>query len=284
MANASGKSNSALLTLCAFVLLAPALMAEETVSQSTATVEEIEPLPKSMLEAEVIEAEPSRTYAYPDAGESWFGGKHQKGEFSHRFDMVHSHPDDPARHIGWGQPLTGMSWRNRPIHIDVFAGTIMLQNLIPGDVEQEGAFFDGLRLGYDFDHYWGTEVRLGFAEGRLTYPTDTSFSGKSQLILLDYNVQFYPWGDSAWRPYATLGLGAAVFQYEDVLGRARDQAQVSMPFGLGLKYLVHKRLALRFEVLDNLALGGSDADSTNNFSVTGGFEYRFGGSAPGYYR
>lgn len=236
----------------------------------------------SILDAEVIDVEPSRVYASPGSTESWFGG--ERKEYSHRFDFMHGHPDDPARHIGWGQPLQGMSWRNRPFHFDAFAGTIMLQNLIPGEIDQSGAFFDGFRLGYDFDHYWGAEVRLGFAQGRLIYPTDTTFSGKSQLILLDYNVQFYPWGDTKWRPYATLGLGAAVFQYEDELGRARDQSQVSMPFGLGLKYFLNKRIALRFELLDNLALGGTDAVSSNNFSVSGGFEYRFGGVGPSYYR
>ncbi|MFA8018771.1 porin family protein [Bremerella cremea] len=249
----------------------------------TANAPIMEGVSESILDAEVVDVEPKRIYETPGSSESWFGGTNRK-EYQHRFDFVHGHPDDPARHIGWGQPLQGMSWRNRPFHFDAFAGTIMLQNLIPGDVEQSGAFFDGFRLGYDFDHYWGTEVRLGFAQGRLIYPTDTTFSGKSQLVLLDYNVQFYPWGDTKWRPYATIGLGAAVFQYEDVLGRARDQSQVSMPFGLGLKYFLHKRVALRFELLDNLALGGTDAVSSNNFSVSGGFEYRFGGTGPSYYR
>jgi len=273
-----------LLTLGVMACAALPAIAQEPIPAQVPFVEEIEPLPKSRLEAETIEGEPQPTYDQPGSTEHWFGGKEAHGQFSHRFDLVHSHPDDPARHIGFGQPLTGMSWRNRPIHADFFAGAIMLQNLIPGEVEQEGAFFDGLRLGYDFDHYWGAEVRLGLAEGRLNYPTNEFFSGKSQLILLDYNVQFYPWGDSAWRPYATLGLGAAVFQYEDALGRDRGQAQVSMPFGLGLKYFIHKRIALRFELLDNMTLGGTDAMSASNFSVTGGFEYRFGGSAPGYYR
>ncbi|MBA2117323.1 outer membrane beta-barrel protein [Bremerella alba] len=273
-----------LLTLSVMAGVAPVANAQESNSSEVSTLEEIEPLPQSILEAETIDVDSKHAYEQPVSTENWFGGKQGHGQFSHRFDLVHDHPDDPARHIGFGQPLAGMSWRNRPIHADVFAGAIMLQNLIPGEVEQEGSFFDGVRLGYDFDHYWGAEVRLGLAEGRLTYPANASFSGKSQLILLDYNVQFYPWGDSAWRPYATLGLGAAVFQYEDAIGRDRGQAQVSMPFGLGLKYFIHKRLALRFELLDNMTLGGTDASSSSNFSVTGGFEYRFGGSAPGYFR
>lgn len=275
---------SLLLTLGVMACVAPVVNAQDLSSSQAPAYEEIEPLPKSILDAETIDVDSKQTFEQPGSTENWFGGKHGHGQFAHRFDLVHSHPDDPSRHIGFGQPLTGMSWRNRPIHADVFAGAIMLQNLIPGEVEQEGSFFDGLRLGYDFDHYWGAEVRLGFAEGRLNYPTNAHFSGKSQLIILDYSVQFYPWGDAAWRPYAMLGLGAAMFQYEDALGRDRGQAQVSMPFGLGLKYFVHKRLALRFELLDNMTLGGTDAMSASNFSVTGGFEYRFGGSAPGYYR
>ncbi len=273
-----------LLTVSVMAYAAPVTNGQVVMSGQGTSLEEIEPLPRTILDAETIEVGSQPMYETPGATENWFGGAHGHRQFAHRFDLVHSDPDDPARHIGFGQPLTGMSWRNRPIHADVFAGAIMLQNLIPGEVEQEGSFFDGVRLGYDFDHYWGAEVRLGFAEGRLNYPTNPFFSGKSQLIILDYNVQFYPWGDSAWRPYATLGLGAAMFQYQDAIGRDRGQAQVSMPFGLGLKYFIHKRIALRFELLDNMTLGGTDAMSANNFSVTGGFEYRFGGNAPGYYR
>jgi len=284
MARTFNHGFSLLLTLSVMAGIAPVVVAQEQDAAQVPLMEEIEPLPQSILDADIVDVDPKRTYEQPGSSQSWFGGKPGHGQFSHRFDLVHSHPDDPSRHIGFGQPLTGLSWRNRPFHADVFAGAIMLQNLIPGEVDQEGSFFDGVRLGYDFDHYWGTEVRLGIAEGRLTYPTNPYFSGKSQLIILDYSVQFYPWGDSAWRPYATLGLGAAMFQYEDALGRDRGQAQVSMPFGLGLKYFLHKRIALRFELLDNMTLGGTDAMSASNFSVTGGFEYRFGGNAPGYYR
>lgn len=248
----------------------PALFATEMTLPSAASLNSVE---KEGSE---------RIYAVPGAETKWFGGKERRQELAHRFDLIHAHPDDPVRHIGWGQPLVGTSWRNRPFHADLFAGAILLNNLIPGEVEQAGAFFDGLRLGYDFDHYWGTEVRLGFAEGTVTYPADDSFSGKSQVVLLDYNVQFYPWGDATWRPYATFGLGAAVFQYDDVLGRTRDQTQISMPFGLGLKYFLHRRFSLRLELLDNIAIGGSDADSSHNLSITGGVEYRFGAQRPSY--
>ncbi|PQO42288.1 porin family protein [Blastopirellula marina] len=243
----------------------------------------IEPLPKTMLEAPTIDGKPDRAYEQVQQSDTWFGRLHSR-QFAHRFDFAHQNPDDPSRYIGYGQPLIGTSWRNRPIHADLFGGTIMLQGLIPGEIQQSASFFDGVRLGYDFDHYWGMEARVGFAEGRLVYPTDTTLSGKSQLILLDYSMQFYPWGDATWRPYATFGLGGAILQYDDEFGRSRDQAQISMPFGLGVKYFIHQRISLRFEMLDNLTFGGADAKSANNFSVTAGFEYRFGGSSPGYFR
>ncbi len=248
----------------------------------TAVAEEVNTLGSS------FPAEP--VYSEPSLFAKWFHRGGHRGAFSHRADLVHSHPDDPMRHIGLGQPLVGTSWRNRPFHVDAFAGTLLLQNLVSGEIEQSGAFFDGIRLGYDFDHYWGSEIRLGFAEGRLSYVEDEEAegenrltSGKSQVVLLDYSVQFYPWGDSKWRPYATLGLGTALYQYDDALGRNRDEAQVSMPWGIGLKYLLHRRFALRVEMLDNLTFGGSGVDAANNFSFTGGFEYRFGGSRPSYF-
>lgn len=272
------------LALCLVALSACLVEAQQSVPvDNQPYIEEIEPLPKDMLEAPKLEVHPERAYDTPGNSSHWFAGLHS-GQFAHRFDMIHKNPDDPARYIGFGQPLIGTSWRNRPIHADVFGGAIMLQNLIPGEIEQSAAFFDGVRLGYDFDHYWGMEARFGFAEGRLVYPSNTAISGKSQLILADYSLQFYPWGDATWRPYATFGLGAAIFQYDDEFGRTRDQAQVSMPVGLGLKYFIHQRIALRFELLDNVTFGGTDAQSTSNFSVSAGFEYRFGGKNPGYFR
>jgi len=246
---------------------------------STAT--QAEELPKAHSHEASIDTGPA-VYPLPKGPDQWLhfsGPRHRIGDV---FRWSHTHPDDPQRHVGQGQPLVGTSWRNRPYHADLFAGAIMLQNLVPGEIEQTGAFFDGFRLGYDFDHYWGGEFRLGFADSRLTYPEDETISGKSQLIIFDYSAQYYPWGDATWRPYGTLGLGAAIFQYDDVNGITRDQTQVSLPIGIGLKYFFHRRFSLRLEMLDNMALGGTEAEATHNFSFTGGFEYRFGANAPYY--
>jgi len=198
-----------------------------------------------------------------------------------RFDMTHSHPDDPGRHMGMGQPLIGTSWRNRPFHADLFGGAIVLNDISDSE-QQSGGFFDGIRLGYDFDHYWGAEARFGFAEGRVTYPSDETESGKSQVILFDYSMLFYPWGDTKFRPYTNIGLGAAIVQYDDVLDVVRDESMVSIPLGIGFKHLLHRRFALRLEVLDNIMFGGSNVTPSHNFSVTGSVEYRFGAKRTSY--
>lgn len=213
-----------------------------------------------------------------------FGEKPLGHSLRDRFATYHDHPDDPARHVGLGRPLIGSSWRNRPYHADLFMGSILLQNLISDEVNQAPAVLSGLRLGYDFDHYWGGEVRVGIAQARVTYPQYPSRSNTSQVYLFDYSVQYYPWGDSTWRPYATLGMGAASFQFDDAFGANRDQTQFGLPFGFGLKYYWLRNCSLRLELLNNYAFGSNEINAMHNLSFTGGLEYRFGAGTSPYAR
>ncbi|MBI2477207.1 MAG: hypothetical protein HYV60_00705, partial [Planctomycetia bacterium] len=68
------------------------------------------------------------------------------------------------------------------------------------------ALFGGYRLGWDFYHYWGTELRFAFAKPDLidlqamtALPTGTD-------KFWDLNLLYYPWGDAEWRPFASVGL------------------------------------------------------------------------------
>src|SRR5439155_10987161 len=56
----------------------------------------------------------SQRLAHPWFDEPWF---------------AHGDPNDPQRHIGLGQPLSGTSWRNRPIFFGMFVGGVMMDDL-----------------------------------------------------------------------------------------------------------------------------------------------------------
>lgn len=192
---------------------------------------------------------------------------------------AHGDPNDPARHIGWGLPLEGTSWLNRPYHADYFFGALFGDALIAGRVRQGGGTVSGVRLGWDLDHYWGLEARVGFSNLPLTDRAGL----QNELRFGDVSFQYYPWGDSHWRPFFLLGAGAAEFQFVDDLGQTRDEVLFQVPIGGGLKYYFRNWLALRVDVFDNVALGMSGLDTMNNLSVSGGFEFRFGGSRTSYF-
>ncbi|PQO35577.1 hypothetical protein C5Y97_13105 [Blastopirellula marina] len=212
------------------------------------------------------------------------GGEFQRQRIYERFGFYHSHPDDPARHQGVGRPLYGTSWRNRPYHFDYLFGVVETNDLQRNEVLLRSTILQGFRLGYDFDHYWGTEIRFAFGDGKLAYASNPLLDGSAQLMMFDTNLLYYPWGDSVWRPYATVGLGATYYGYDDVNGVNRDQTNFSIPIGIGLKHFFRPWLAFRCELMDNIATGSGSVPTTHNFSFTTGIEYRFGGSRWSYTR
>ena len=190
-----------------------------------------------------------------------------------------------GRFTGRGEPLTAGSWLNRPYYVGGFIGGIGGDTLIPGEINQNGGFFWGGNMGWDYDPYWGLEMRLAFASEGLDYlqfPTiDNSYN---ELLLWDTSFVYYPWGDSRWRPYFKLGFGFADFDFTDATGIRRSEMVYEMPFGIGLKYRVNQYWVWRFDATDNLIFGGNvGLETQNQFSLTAGLEYRFGGRRQSYW-
>ena len=111
----------------------------------------------------------------------------------------------------------GTSWRNRPDDASLFAGGLMGDDLQEGQVEQGGGVLLGGRLGLDFDHYWGVELRLAACDAQVNYPAAV---GKNSNTYFDAGVLYYPLGDSRWRPYLTAGFGVAGYRFNDDSGSA----------------------------------------------------------------
>lgn len=198
--------------------------------------------------------------------------------------LRHSEPNDAARHVGLGIPLTGTSWRNRPFHIGWLFGGLFGDNLIQDRVSQDEDIFGGYRVGWDFDHYWGTELRFAFANLDLTdLQTPGRSLGTSRDHFWDANLLYYPWGDAHWRPFFTAGLGLASFYFQDDNQQSVNETLFSLPWGIGVKYYYDNWLALRCAVMDNWSFGAQGLNTMHNFSLTCGVELRLGGPRKSYY-
>jgi hypothetical protein len=167
--------------------------------------------------------------------------------------------------------------------VGALLGFMRATELLSGRVDQNTGVLGGFRLGWDYDTYWGLEGRLAFASIQTETETAPVFDSANHATYWDTSLLYYPWGDSRWRPYVTLGIGLTEFNYFDETMVKRERGLVAVPIGGGLKYLMHDSWVLRFDLLDNIALGSSGLDTMNNFSFSSGFEYRFGGSHKDYW-
>jgi hypothetical protein len=188
------------------------------------------------------------------------------------------------RAIGFGEPLMGTSWQNRPFHVDIFSGSMIGDDAVDNQVGQEAGFFIGTRVGWDYDYYWGVETRLGLAWMSLfDRQSPESNIGTGNIVVWDMSLLYYPWGDSRWRPFLLLGAG---IQQLDSYGNSPavySGTLAELPFGLGMKYRMNEWMVFRFDVIDNLAFGTGSLDTMHNVSLTAGLEYHFGGKRRSYW-
>ncbi|MDX1945657.1 MAG: outer membrane beta-barrel protein [Pirellulaceae bacterium] len=232
--------------------------------------------------------EPANPYGGPrygylpsDAPGDIVGGPPHDGQ--HQPWFTHGDPNDPYRHVGLGEPLIGTSWLNRPWYFGAFLGAMLADDPIRGEVLSNNSYFVGSRLGWDFDHYWGFEGRYAFSKPQINNAADIALDGPSRNYYLDVSVAYYPWGDSRWRPFGTIGLGVQTFRFDDENGTKVHQSLLSLPLGIGFKYLHSPVFDMRFEAYDNIAFGDGRLDTMNNFTLMVGGELRFGGRVKHYF-
>jgi hypothetical protein len=192
-------------------------------------------------------------------------------------------PEASARCTGLGQPLQGTSWLNRPVYVGGFLGNSLGTTLVSGQVDLEPELLWGAWLGYDFSHYWGSELRLAFNYAELTVLPQGTSGGNSRGTLADINLLYYPWGDARWRPYGAVGVGLGGFRYTTTADPAGHHTGLAIPLGLGVKYLWGKRWAFRFDVKDNIVFGGDDVSTTHTWSLLGGIEFHWGRTSAAQY-
>jgi hypothetical protein len=192
------------------------------------------------------------------------------------------HSSTSGRNVGKGIPLEGASWLNRPYHVDWFLGPL-LGDQLTATVRQDNVLFGGLRIGWDFDYFWGVEWRFGWADPRATYaeplpqPVDVSY------VVSDVDLLYYPWGDAKVRPYFLVGVGATQLDFIDDQGQNHHATLATLPLGGGVQFHQWPWLVWRIEFLNNLAFGADDISTMNNVSLTAGMELRLGARPASYW-
>ena len=213
-------------------------------------------------------------------GEPWPGGEHDSWVQPW---FTHTDPNDPYRYSGFGRPLVGTSWLNRPWYVGAFLGGLLADDLIGDHVETNNSFFIGARVGWDFDHYWGLEGRYAFSRPQINDGSGDTLPDPAREYFIDVSLAYYPWGDSQWRPFASIGLGLQTFRFHDDLDERIHQSLLSVPIGVGLKFFHSPYHTLRLEAYDNIAWGDGKLATMQNFTLAAGVEFRFGGRPTSYF-
>jgi hypothetical protein len=192
------------------------------------------------------------------------------------------HSSTEGRYVDRGLPLQHSSWLNRPYHADWFVGPVLMDSTDGGRVAQHNDLFGGLRLGWDFDYFWGLEWRIGWSDPSIFSETLAGEIDGAYMVS-DIDLVYYPWGDTRVRPYFQVGLGVTEITTIHEDGFGQETYLLSMPFGLGIQFPFTHWLAGRLEIMDNLAFGNDGVDTMNNFSFTAGMEMRLGARPNSYW-
>jgi hypothetical protein len=262
-------------------LTAPVAPDESRDSPSDPAAEEIAPL-LDPAAAELDQWEPLVEPAAPLGDCAPLDEKPDLRPFDWMRHWGFHHSSTEGRFMDKGLAMERASWLNRPYHVDWFLGPLLADGPVDGRVTQSNEMFGGLRIGWDFDYYWGVEWRFGWADPQLLADTaQEELSGK--YFVSDVDFIYYPWGDTKVRPYAQWGLGVTEVGSVRVDGSGQVATLLSMPMGIGVRFPQTHWLVWRLEIIDNLAFGADGVDTMNNFAFTAGMEVRLGARPNSYW-
>ncbi len=223
----------------------------------------------------------------PAANDHWLDDSfepHGQHRLRHKlWDSFFGVPYD-GRHRKLGHPLSRESWLTRPYHVDAFIGGLFADDPLDGQAEAGTGFVGGGRLGWDWHTFWVLDTRLFTSSVALEDPTGSTLPEDMRVYTWDLNLLYFPLGDAQWRPYVSAGLGFYDVEFARSLTEGFHETLFSIPWGFGCKYRVDSRLALRVDLIDNVAFGDdSRLETMHNWSLTGGFEWHFGGGPKASY-
>ncbi|HWB11104.1 MAG TPA: hypothetical protein VG826_17885 [Pirellulales bacterium] len=179
----------------------------------------------------------------------------------------------PAR-----QPLMRESWQFRPFYISVFEGALFVTAPVVPEFRNGASYFTGFRLGWDFGAHFGSETRFGFSKVFLFDRTHSTEIGYEKIFYFDSNLLYYPFGDTRWRPFFSIGGGLGDVQIVSTANGTLHPDTFNLPIGGGIKYRYGSRVAFRADIRDNITISGNGGLRTlNNVELLGGVEFHFGG-------
>lgn len=199
----------------------------------------------------------------------WWRALRQKYRFRHS--------SIDGRSIGRGYPLRGTSWLNRPYSFGLETGGFMMASRISSNNTRNNDVLLAASLGWDWDHYWGTQFRVGWTTPELHSNVPSTQVPSNNVLMYDLSLMYYPWGDSKVRPYYRFGLGMTDIDFITPAGIREDNTMFSLPIGVGIKYQTKRWVALRAEAADYITFSQNSASHMQNFTLTFGMEWRFGG-------
>lgn len=186
------------------------------------------------------------------------------------------HSSADGRNVGLGAPLVSTSWLNRRWYAGAEIGPLWITRRVEDSVRRDTDVFGGFYFGCDWDFYWGSELRFDWATPELINSEAPDADRADGLFAWSYNLLYYPWGDSTFRPYWRWGIGTTHFDFPTDDGFRRDETLLTIPLGVGLKYPVRRWLAVRGEFSDNLSIGDSGLPTMHNLTLTLGVECHYG--------
>lgn len=200
---------------------------------------------------------------------SWFGFRHS---YTH------------GRNVGWGLPLVGSSWLNRPYYVGITLGPMWLTNRPIDSVARDKDVMGSILFGWDWDYYWGSEFQYAYATPELWNSAAPSGSPLGhRLASWNYSLLYYPWGDANLRPFWRFGIGDTLFDFTTDDGLRRDEWLLTTPFGVGMKYSFRRWLAGRIEFTDQFSWGDRGVATQHNLVLQFGLEMRFGAKRKAYW-
>jgi hypothetical protein len=100
----------------------------------------------------------------------------------------------------------------------------------------------------------------------------------------DTNLIYSRYATKRLRPYLSAGLGMTYLDLVDHQGDDLREFAPTAPLGAGLQYRYDEWLFLHLDVRDTIVFGGqADLELMHSLMLSGGLEFRFGGSPNIYY-
>lgn len=235
---------------------------------------------------EAVPVEPAMPYVVPcDDALPWYSAWHYAlglpDKANHYYcrcmtplGLRHSYTH--GRNVGWGRPLRGTSWLNRPHYVGISLGPMVMTRAVAEGVTKDTDLMGAIWCGWDWDYYWGSEFELSRATPELVNVNASDANRGDRLCHFSYNVHYYPWGDALLRPYWRLGMGVTDFDYPTASGRRHDDTLMTVPWGIGLKYAHVPWLACRVELADYWSPTHAGVSNQHNIALTFGVEWRYG--------